>query len=226
MTATAPRKAPLTIDIVSDVVCPWCYIGKRRLERALAMRPEVAVDLRFNPYFLNPWVPREGISREEYLTTKFGSVERYQAMSGRMIAAGMAEGIAFAFDKLSWQPNTLDCHRVLLWAREAGVQPAVKERLMAAYFEEGANLSDTEVLVGAAGAGGMDEGGVREKLAGTDDADTVARAAKSAAEAGIDGVPCFIFGGVFAVSGAQEAAYLADAIDRAQAELAKRASAA
>ena len=223
---TSTETAPFTIDVVSDVVCPWCFIGKRRLERALAMRPDLPVDLRFNPYFLNPWVPREGISREQYLITKFGSVERYAAMSGRMVAAGAAEGINFAFDKLTWQANTLDCHRLLLWARQAGVQPAVKERLMAMYFEEGANLSDPEVLVRAAGDCGMDGDRVREKLAGDADAEIVERAAKSAADAGIDGVPCFILGGVFAVSGAQEPAYLADAIDRARAELAKRASAA
>ena len=226
MTAAASASSALTIDVVSDVVCPWCFIGKRRLERALAMRPDLPVDLRFNPYFLNPWVPREGISREQYLTKKFGSVERYTAMSGRMVAAGAAEGINFAFDKLTWQPNTLDCHRVLLWARQAGVQPAVKERLMAMYFEEGANLSDPEVLVGAAEACGMDADLVRGKLARDDDAEIVERAAKSAAEAGIDGVPSFILGGVFAVSGAQDPTYLADAIDRAQAELARRASAA
>src|ERR671916_937338 len=108
--------APLPIDVVSDVVCPWCFIGKRRLEKALALRPDLATEVRWNPFFLNPWVPREGISREEYLRTKFGSVERYKQISQRLVAAGEEEGIPFAFDKMTRQPNTLDCHRLLRWA--------------------------------------------------------------------------------------------------------------
>ena len=105
--------APLPIDVVSDVVCPWCYIGKRFLEKAIALKPEIPVEVRFRPYFLNPWVPREGISREQYLVTKFGSVERYNANSQRVIDAAAHAGLVYARDKIERQPNTLDCHRLI-----------------------------------------------------------------------------------------------------------------
>ena len=107
---------PLSIDVVSDVVCPWCYIGKRFLEKAIALKPEIPVEVRFRPYFLNPWVPREGISREQYLITKFGSVERYNANSQRIVDAAAHAGLDYARDKIKRQPNTLDCHRLIRWA--------------------------------------------------------------------------------------------------------------
>src|SRR4249920_2299707 len=147
---------PLQIDVVSDVVCPWCFIGKRRLEKALALKPDIPVEVRFHPYFLNPWVPREGISRDEYLTTKFGSPEKYKAIAGRVSAAAAAEGLTYAVDKMKRQPNTLDCHRLILWAQSAGKAAAMKQRLMDLYFTEGADLTDLEVLVKAATDVGMD----------------------------------------------------------------------
>jgi predicted DsbA family dithiol-disulfide isomerase len=210
------------IDVASDVVCPWCYIGKRRLEMALALRPDIPTDVRWQPYFLNPWVPREGISREEYLRTKFGSVERYAQISQRIAAAGEQEGIPLALDKISRQPNTLDCHRLLRWARTSADASAVKERLMQLYFVEGADLTDAEVLVQAAADCGMDAQTVRKLLASDADVEAVERQARTAQEAGIDGVPCFIFGGVLAVSGAQDPEYLAGALDRAAKEFSQR----
>ena len=112
---------PLTIDVVSDVVCPWCFIGKKRLEKALALRPDIPVEVRWHPYFLNDWVPREGISRDEYLTKKFGSPERYKQIAGR-VADGRRRprGSTYNVDGIARQPNTLDCHRLILWARNAG----------------------------------------------------------------------------------------------------------
>lgn len=111
---------PLQIDVVSDVVCPWCYIGKRRLESALALVPDVPVEVHWRPFFLNPWVPREGMSREQYLTTKFGSVEAYKGIAGRVAQAAMAEGLQYNSDLMKRQPNTLDCHRLIHWrARRA-----------------------------------------------------------------------------------------------------------
>ena len=104
---------PLVIDVVSDVVCPWCFIGKRRLEAAIASRPDLAVEVRFRPYFLNDWVPREGISRTDYLTTKFGSVDRYNANAQRIVGVAAAEGLTYAPDKIKRQPNTIDCHRLI-----------------------------------------------------------------------------------------------------------------
>ena len=104
----------LPIDMVSDVVCPWCFIGKRRLEKAIALRPDIPVEVRFRPYFLNPWVPREGISRNEYLTTKFGSPEHYRNIAQRVALAAAAEGLTYKLDEIKRQPNTLDCHRLIL----------------------------------------------------------------------------------------------------------------
>ena len=109
----------LPVDMVSDVVCPWCFIGKRRLERATALRPDIPVEIRFRPYFLNPWVPREGMSREAYLTAKFGSPERYRAMAQRVASAAAAEGLTYALDQIARQPNTLDCHRLILGPAKA-----------------------------------------------------------------------------------------------------------
>ena len=210
------------IDVVSDVVCPWCFIGKRRLEKAIASKPEIPVAVRFRPYFLNPWVPREGISRTEYLTTKFGSVERYNANAGRIVGVAAAEGLTYAPEKIARQPNTLDCHRLILWAEEAGDAAGMKQRLMDLYFTEGADLSDREVLVKAAADCGLDADRVRRDLAAETDVARIEEAANSAKEAGIEGVPFFIFGGVLAVSGAQDASYLASAIERGVAERKKR----
>jgi predicted DsbA family dithiol-disulfide isomerase len=215
----------LPIDMISDVVCPWCFIGKRRLEKALALRPNIPVEVHFRPYFLNPWVPREGMSREDYLTTKFGSPERYRAIGGRVSAAAAAEGLIYAPDKITRQPNTLDCHRLILWAGETGNAGRMKQRLMDVYFTEGGDLSDRDVLVEAAAASGLYAGEARRRLASDRDIERVAKEAESAKEAGIDGVPCFVLGGVIAVQGAQTPDHLVQAIDRAAQEYASRQAA-
>jgi predicted DsbA family dithiol-disulfide isomerase len=214
---------PLPIDVVSDVVCPWCYIGKRFLEQAIALKPEVPAAVRFHPYFLNPWVPREGISREQYLITKFGSVERYNANSQRVIDAAALAGLTYARDKIMRQPNTLDCHRLIRWAGDNAA--AMKQRLMELYFSEGGDLTSLDVLVQAAIDCGLDGNEVRRRLATDADVAEVEAEANSAKEAGIDGVPCFIFGGLLAVSGAHPPEYLAQAIERAAQEIAKRVAA-
>jgi predicted DsbA family dithiol-disulfide isomerase len=205
---------PLQIDVVSDVVCPWCFIGKRRLEKALALKPDIPVEVRYHPYFLNPWVPREGISRDEYLTTKFGSPERYKAIAGRVADAAASEGLTYAVDKMKRQPNTLDCHRLILWAQASGKAAAMKQKLMDLYFTAGADLSDREVLVHAAADVGMDAEQTRQMLASETDVAQVESAANAAKDAGIDGVPTFILGGVAAISGAQAPEVLANAIEQ------------
>jgi predicted DsbA family dithiol-disulfide isomerase len=208
------KPAPLRIDVVSDVVCPWCFIGKQRLEKALALKPDIPVEVRYHPYFLNPWVPREGMSRDEYLTTKFGSPERYKSIASRVAEAAASEGLTYAVDKMKRQPNTLDCHRLILWAEPSGKAPAMKQRLMDLYFTQGADLSDREVLVQAAAHIGMDSEKIREMLASDADVERVEAAANSAKDAGIDGVPTFILGGVAAISGAQSPEVLANAIEQ------------
>jgi predicted DsbA family dithiol-disulfide isomerase len=216
----------LTIDVISDVVCPWCFIGKRRLEKAIALKPEIAVTVRFRPFFLNSWVPREGISREQYLIQKFGSVERYMANAPRVVAAAQAEGLVYNIDAIKRQPNTIDCHRLIRWAGEEGGDPArLKQRLMDLYFTEGGDLSDRDVLVRAAQDCGLDADKVRQRLATDEDVDIVSAEAESFERAGVNSVPYFILGGIFAVSGAQEPEYLVEAMERTIAERAKREAA-
>ncbi len=196
------------------MVCPWCFIGKRRLEKALALKPDIPVEVHWHPYFLNDWIPREGISREDYLTTKFGSPERYAGIAQRVTAAAAEEGLVYAMDKMQRQPNTLDAHRLIRWAGGIGKSAEMKQRLMDLYFTEGADLTNRAVLVQAAADVGLDPEDVGEALASEQDVEQVSQEAQSAKEAGIDGVPCFIFGGRFAVSGAQAPEHLAEAIER------------
>jgi len=210
-----PHDQPVRIDVVSDVVCPWCFIGKHRLEKAIALTPDIPVEVHWRPYFLNDWIPREGMSREQYLTTKFGSVERYKGIAQRVGAAAAEEGLVYAADKMKRQPNTTDCHRLIRWAGGIGKAAEMKQRLMDLYFTEGADLTNRAVLVQAAADIGLDPEDVRAALDSDKDVAEVEREAQSAKEAGIEGVPMFIFGGKFAVSGAQSPDYLAEAIARA-----------
>jgi predicted DsbA family dithiol-disulfide isomerase len=210
---------PLTIDIVSDVVCPWCYIGKRRIEEALKLVPDVPVDIHWRPFFLNPWVPREGISRDDYLTTKFGSVEAYQGIAGRVVAAAEQEGLSYRPDLVKRQPNTIDCHRLILWAEAIGKAAEMKQRLMELYFRDGGDLTDAEVLVRAAADCGLDADDVRRRLATDEDVALVSDRAQEAAEKGISGVPTYVFAQKYAVSGAQDPQMLARAIRQISGEV-------
>jgi len=209
------NQPPVRIDVVSDVVCPWCFIGKRRLEKALALKPDIPVEVRWRPYFLNDWIPPEGVSREQYLTTKFGSVERYKGIAGRASEAATDEGLTYAVDKISRQPNTTDAHRLIRWGEQIGKAAEMKQELMDLYFTEGADLTDRAVLVQAASDVGLGAEQVRAALASDQDVEQIIREVEAAKEAGIQGVPMFIFGGKFAVSGAQTPEYLADALERA-----------
>ena len=210
-----PDSQPVRVDVVSDVVCPWCFIGKHRLEKAIALNPDIPVEVHWRPYFLNDWIPREGMSREQYLTTKFGSPERYKGIAQRVRATAAEEGLVYAADKMKRQPNTIDCHRLIRWAGGIGKAAEMKQRLMDLYFTEGADLTNHAVLVQAATDVGLDPEDVRAALDSDKDVAEVEREAQSAKEAGIEGVPMFILGGKFAVSGAQSPDYLAEAIARA-----------
>jgi predicted DsbA family dithiol-disulfide isomerase len=224
LTPSPPDK--LTIDVISDVVCPWCFIGKRRLEKAIALKPEIAVKVRYRPFFLNSWVPRDGISREEYLVKKFGSVANYMQNAPRVVAAARAEGLVYNIDAIKRQPNTIDCHRLIRWAGEEGGDTAkMKQHLMDLYFTEGGDLSDREALAAAAQACGMDADKVRQRLAGDEDVDIISAEAASFERAGVNSVPYFILGGIFAVAGAQEPDVLAEAMERTVAERARREAA-
>ncbi|MEW6769147.1 MAG: DsbA family oxidoreductase [Pseudomonadota bacterium] len=210
---------PLQIDIVSDVVCPWCYIGKKRIEDALALASDVPVDVHWRPFFLNPWVPREGITRDEYLTAKFGSVEAYKGIAGRVAQAAADEGLEYNTELVKRQPNTIDCHRLIHWAEAEGKAAAMKQRLMELYFRDGGDLTDTNVLVQAAADIGMDAESVRKRLATDQDVALISAQAKDASDKGISGVPTFVFANKYAVSGAQPAEQLAKAIRQVSQEI-------
>jgi predicted DsbA family dithiol-disulfide isomerase len=210
---------PLQIDIVSDVVCPWCYIGKKRIEDALALAGDVPVHVNWRPFFLNPWVPREGISRDEYLTTKFGSPEAYKGIAGRVVAAAAEEGLQYNPGSVKRQPNTIDSHRLIHWADAEGKAARMKQRLMELYFRDGGDLTDPDVLVRAAADVGLDADSVRKRLATDEDVDLISAQAQEASEKGISGVPTFVFAQKYAVSGAQPAEQLARAIRQVSEEI-------
>ena len=205
----------MQIDVISDTVCPWCFIGKRRLARALEMRPEVEFEILWRPYQLDPNVPREGLDRAAYMKAKFGEGPRVSAMSDTLKAEGLREGISFAFEKIERRPNTLDSHRLIRWAMAAGVQDAVVERLFSAYFLEGRDIGDPAVLEFLAADAGMDSIEVADLFLGDTDLAAVERETKLAGEMGITGVPTFIFANKFVLSGAREAEVLVQVIDKA-----------
>ncbi len=210
---------PLRLDIVSDVVCPWCYIGKRRIENALALVGDIPVEVHWRPFFLNPWVPREGISRDDYLTAKFGSVDAYKNIAGRVTAAAAEEGLTYRPDLVKRQPNTIDCHRLIHWAEAKGKAAEMKQRLMELYFRDGGDLTDVNVLVQAAADCGLDADETRRRLATDEDVALISAQAKEASDKGISGVPTFVFAQKYAVSGAQAPEQLAEAIRQVSAEV-------
>ena len=213
----------LTIDVVSDVVCPWCYIGKRRLEAALAKLresdPELPVEVRWHPFQLNPDMPREGMPRREYLERKFGGPDRAREIYARVSAAGRSVDIPFAFDAIERQPNTLAAHRLVAWAqsRREGDPDKLVEALFRAYFVDGRYVGDRDELVALAADAGYDADDARRFLESDELADVVAEADRRSRQMGISGVPFFIFGGKTALSGAQEPAVLLEAINQARA---------
>jgi predicted DsbA family dithiol-disulfide isomerase len=202
----------IEIDVISDVMCPWCYIGKRRLEKALAMVPGVPVDIRWRPFQLDHTIPETGMDRKEYLRNKFGSDEQAAQVYGPVRAAGKDEEIPFEFDKITISPNTLNAHRIIRWAMAESVQDAAVERLFQLYFIEGANLTDKTVLADAAVEAGLE----RAVESDADLEETRAEIAQ-AQQMGVTGVPAFIIGSRYAVMGAREPEAIAQAI----AEVAK-----
>jgi predicted DsbA family dithiol-disulfide isomerase len=203
----------ITIDVVSDVVCPWCYVGKRRLEKALAMLPERKFAVFWRPFQLDPTIPKEGMPRHAYLERKFGR-ERLSELHKPLIEIGKAEGIPFAFDKITRSPNTLDAHRLLRWAHDAGRQNDMVDRLFALYFIEGADIGNRDVLTKAAADVGLDAALVSQLLGTGADLDPVISEINAAQKMGISGVPTFIFAGRFALSGAHPAETIRKAIEQ------------
>jgi predicted DsbA family dithiol-disulfide isomerase len=205
----------LTIDIVSDVVCPWCYLGEKRLDAALAEAAQ-PVALRWRPYQLDPTIPDGGLDRAEYMAKKFGAGGRLQAAHDNLTRLGAEVGIPFAFDKIKRAPNTLDAHRLIRWANSAGVQGKVVDRLFKAYFVEGRDIGDRDVLIDIAGECGLDAGLVEKLLTEGADADLVREEIAQAQAIGVSGVPFFIFAGRLGVPGAQDPSVLVRAMAQAR----------
>jgi len=204
----------ITVDVVSDAVCPWCFVGQKRLDKAAVSLPDIDVTIRWRPFQLDPTIPPEGKDRKEYMQAKFGDGDRLKQVHAKLEETGRAEGIAFDFDAITVSPNTLDAHRLIRWAASAGdeVQGKVARRLFQLYFEEGKNIGDHKVLIEAARECGMDEAVARTLLATDADKDEVRTEIDTANRMGISGVPCFLIEGRYAVMGAQETTALAEAI--------------
>ena len=212
----------LTIDIVSDVVCPWCYLGEKRLEEALSEETG-AVMVRWRPYQLDPTIPEGGLDRTEYMEKKFGKSGRLQSAHDNLTRLGAEVGVPFAFDKIKRSPNTLDAHRLIRWAAPAGVQAQVADRLFKAYFVEGRDIGDRNVLVEIASECGLDANEVEKLLVDGADSELVRQEIEQAQAMGVSGVPFFIFGGRLGVPGAQEPSVLRQAMVEARQAMAKAA---
>ena len=208
----------LEIDVVSDVVCPWCYLGKRKLDAAMKQVDAFTYDVRWRPFQLDPTIPPEGIARAEYMARKFGP-EKIAAIHARLEEAGQEEGIAFAFDKITRSPNTLDAHRLIRWAQSSGKQSAIVERLFSLYFVEGQDIGDRQILIQIAKEVGLDADLIARLFVEGVDIIPVQEEISTAARMGISGVPFFIFGGKYAVSGAQPVDALVGVIWKAGSEL-------
>jgi predicted DsbA family dithiol-disulfide isomerase len=205
----------LNIDVISDVICPWCYIGKRRLERAVAAFGREQVRVRWHPFQLNPRIPKGGMNRQEYRTAKFGSWERSLALDAQVAEAGRAEGIPFAFDRIMRTPNTLDAHRLIWLADRDGVQGAVVEAVFRAYFTEGRDISQTTVLLDVVAEAGLGRGRAEALLSGDEGLAAIRAAEEQARRSGVQGVPFFLINNTVAVSGAREPSAFLDAFEQA-----------
>jgi len=193
------------LDIISDPICPWCYIGKARLARALASAPEGVFEIHWHPFQLNPDMPAEGRDRRAYLEGKFGGKEGAVRAYAPVAQAAEESGLTINFDKIVRTPNTLDAHRLIQWAGIEGVQNDVVDALFDAYFVQGLDIGEHEVLADIAASAGMDRAATLRLLATDADLEEVSAKDKQARDMGVGGVPCFIIANKYAVEGAQPA---------------------
>ena len=205
----------MQIDIYADVVCPWCYIGERRLEQALAQRPDLQITRRWRPFQLQPSMPKQGVPWGEFAERKFGGARNMQAAFGQVVAAGAADGLEFRFDHVASAPNTVDAHRLIVWADRHGKQWELANALVAAYFTHGRDLNDVEQLVDVAGQVALDADQVRAFLASDEGVTDVQQSQRDAAALGVSGVPFFVFNDQFVVRGAQPVAMFVRALEMA-----------
>jgi predicted DsbA family dithiol-disulfide isomerase len=206
----------LHLTVISDAICPWCWIGKRRLDQALAIlaehEPALGFEVSFFPFMLNPDMPAEGVDRASYRAAKFGSLERSRELDARVAAAGAESGLEFRHDLMTRTPNTTNAHRLARFAAEQDRQRAVIEATFRAYFNEGRDIGDAVVLAEIGAANGMDRDATLARLRSDEAVDEVRAQAASASRAGITGVPFFVLNRHFLFSGAQPAETIADAL--------------
>lgn len=204
MNLLVPPRARLQIEVVFDLVCPWCYLGTRRLRRALRARPDILADILWRPFLLNPDIPSAGLPRHEFLTRKFGGEERARRLHATITELGLAEGVPFRFDRIRRMPSSLDAHRLVRFAAREGLGDATVDTLFHGHFAEGADLGHLDTLVRLAARVGLDSTAVIRFLESAADTDSVHAENLRAHRLGINGVPCFVVAGRHAIAGAQE----------------------
>ncbi len=206
------------VDVIVDTVCPWCYIGKVRFEKALAMRPDQVVEIGWRPFLLNPNIAREGKDRRTYLSEKFGGIDRAEQRYAVIGDAGREIGIDFRFDRIERTPNTVDSHRLIAYAGRDGRQDAMVDALFLAYFTDGRDIGEIEVLAEIAAENGLDGDAARAYLGGDEDRAMVIAEDERARGLGVNGVPCYIVDRKYAVSGAQSPEVFLQIFDLARHE--------
>ena len=219
MNVLAPPKARLTVEVVHDLVCPWCYLGTRRLVRTVRRRPALLVELGWRPFLLNPDMPRLGMARSDYVVRKFGGEDRARRLYGSIAEIGRAEGVPFRFDRVRRTPSSVDAHRLVRWAAQYGRADEVVEALFAAHFADGRDIGDPEMLSAIAASCGLDPAEASSMLAGEAELDSVHSDNLRAHRLGINGVPCFVVGGRHAIAGAQEPEVIERLLDVAAVEM-------
>jgi predicted DsbA family dithiol-disulfide isomerase len=216
----APPKARLTVEVVHDLVCPWCYLGTRRLLRTIRRRPDLLVDIVWRPFLLNPDMPRLGMARSDYVVRKFGGEDRARRLYTSITEIGRTEGVQFRFDRVRRTPSSVDAHRLVRWAARFGRADEVVEGLFAAHFSDGRDVGDPAVLCAVAASCGLDPANARAMLASDADLDSIHADNLRAHRLGINGVPCFVVAGRHAIAGAQEPEVIERLLDVAAVQMA------
>ncbi|WP_328728201.1 DsbA family oxidoreductase [Falsiroseomonas algicola] len=218
MNILAPPRARLQIDVVFDLVCPWCFLGTRRLRRTLRARPDIAADITWRPFLLNPDIAPGGVPRQDYIVRKFGGEDRARRLHATIAELGRSEGLIFNFDLIRRIPASLDAHRLVRLADRHGVAADAVDALFQAYFCEGQDIGDQGILASIGATLGMDEGATRRLLAGPAEVEAVHADNLRAHRLGINGVPCFVVQGRHAIAGAQEPEVIERLLDVAVVE--------
>lgn len=221
MNILAPPRARLSIEVMLDLVCPWCFVGVRRLRRTLRRRPDIAAELVWRHFLLNPDMPRAGMSRPDYVIRKFGGEERAKRLYASIAEVGRSDGVMFRFDRIKRTPSSVDAHRLVRFASRFGRADEMVEALFTAHFTEGADIGDRTTLLAVAGSCGLPGPAARRFLSGDDEVDAVHADNLRAHRLGINGVPCFVVSGRHAIAGAQEPEVIERLLDIAAVEAAE-----